>query len=348
MTQDHDNPWLDPLLSQQIHHEPADFHFEKWLQTHPREVRLLERGFGDAGRSKTTNTHPIWRYIMESKMTRYSAAAVVVLAAAVVLVNPPGISNHGGVALAAVQEKVAQVDTAVLRGQKVFSAVDEPNASLTFDTVKYISRQHGYAEEGRRNGVLMYRVVLNRTDNQCLMVFPLWKKCVKRPCTEGQIKLMENLTPNGVIEVFLESDYKNLGPAVIDGMNAEGFAMQNVKSLKDVLPKYLFDVQEGKGTVWVRTDDLLPIRLEADLLIGKSLATLLMDVHLHKTAVLDSYNVDLSKDLFNTDLPEGYTELKLTDFLPAKLSLAGLGALPAGCIVWRKTRHRRAARNSAA
>jgi hypothetical protein len=343
MTRDKDNPWLDPLLSRQIHHEPAEFDFQKWSQKHPDEARLLKRGFERTSRSQKKNTHPIWRYIMESKMTRYSAAALIVLAATVVLMNPLRMSRSDGVALAAVQEKVAQIDTAVLRGQKVFSAVDEPNASLTFDTVKYISKQYGYAEEGRRNGVLMYRVALNRMENECIMMFPLWKKCVRRPCTEGQIKLMEKLTPTGVIDVFLESDYKKLGPAVIDGTNVEGFEVQNVTSFKNVLPKYLFDVQQGKGTVWVRTEDLLPIRLEGDLLIGKSLATMLMDVHLHEVAALESYNVDLREDLFNTDIPEGYTELKLTDFIPAKLSLAGLGVIPIGGLIWRKTRQRKAA-----
>ena len=51
MRRDSDNPWLDPLLSQRIHREPAEFDFRQWLQAHPDEARLLERGFGGASRS---------------------------------------------------------------------------------------------------------------------------------------------------------------------------------------------------------------------------------------------------------------------------------------------------------
>ncbi len=98
---------------------------------------------------------------MASKVTKYSAAAVVALAAALVLLNPFGTGKNGGVALAAVQEKVAQVNTMVLRGEKVFSPVAEPNLVFRFDVVKYFSRQYGHVEEGRTNGALVYRIVFN-------------------------------------------------------------------------------------------------------------------------------------------------------------------------------------------
>ncbi len=97
---------------------------------------------------------------MESKATRYSAAAVVALAAALVLVNPPGISKHG-VALADVRERIAQVDTMVLRGHTAFTSVNDPNKSIRFDNVKYMSRQYGFAEDGYVKGTLAYRMVLN-------------------------------------------------------------------------------------------------------------------------------------------------------------------------------------------
>ena len=48
----------------------------------------------------------LWRIIMESKVTRYSAAAVVALAAAFVLMSPFGTSQNGNIVLADVINKV--------------------------------------------------------------------------------------------------------------------------------------------------------------------------------------------------------------------------------------------------
>ncbi len=330
MTRDSDNPWLDPLLSRQVRHEPAELDFQKWLQAHPNEARLLKQGFGDGGRSKEKNPHPIWRHLMESKMTRYSAAAIIALAAALVLLNPPGISKHGGVALAAVQEKVAQVNTMVLRGEKVFSCVADPNLVFRFEVVKYFWRQCGHVEEGRRNGTLVYRLVLSRPERQFLLLLPVWKKCLKRPCTEEQIRIMEKLAPTAVMDLLLETQYRKLGPAQINGTAAEGFEFQDIKPLQNILPKYLFDIQQGTGTVWVGTKELLPIRIEGDLLIGKSAMTLLTDLRLHEVANLESYNEELEPGLFGTDIPAGYTELKLSDLVPGMSTLTSLGILPVG------------------
>jgi hypothetical protein len=325
MTRDNDNPWLDPLLSRRIHHEPAEFNFSQWLQAHPEEARLLERKFGDAGRNneREKDPHPIWRCIMASKMTRYSAAAVIVLAATFVVLNPLGTSPCG-VALAAVQEKVAQVNTMVLRGEKVFSTVAEPNLVLRFDVVKYFSRQYGHVEEGRMHGAVVYRMTLNLPEKQFLVLLPPWKKYVKRPCTEEQMQIMERLTPTRVMDLLVETESRRLGPAQIDGIAAEGFEFQDIKQVQNIVPKYLFDIQAGAGTVWVGTQELLPIRIEGDLLIGKSMMTLFTDMRLHEVAVLESYDVELQDSTFRLEIPEGYTEFQLTDVLATGLNLVNL------------------------
>jgi hypothetical protein len=230
--------------------------------------------------------------------------------------------------LAAVQEKVAQVDTMVLQGGKVFSPWPSPTSYSVRHVVKYFSRQHGHVEEGRRNGAVIYRFTLNLPEKQFLLLLPAWKKCLKRPCTDEQITILGKLTPTGVMDLLLETQSRRLGPAQIDGIAAEGFEFQDIKSLQNILPKYLFDIQRGTGTVWIGTRELLPIRIEGDLLIGKSMMTLFTDLRLHEIANLESYNVALDESLFRTETPEGYAELKLTDLVPGKSTLTSLGVLP--------------------
>ncbi len=323
MRRNDDNPWLDPLLSQRIHREPAEFDFQNWLQAHPDEARLLEQGFGGAGRNKERDSYPIWRCIMVSKMTRYSAAAVIVLAATLVLLSPLGTSPSG-IALAAVQEKVAQVNTMVLRGEKVFATVAEPNVVFRVDVVKYFSRQYGHVEEGRMKGTLTYRMTLNVPEKQFLLLLPPWKKCLKRPCTEEQMQIIDRLAPARAMELLLGTESHKLGPAPINGIAAEGFEFQDFKPVQNILPKYLFDIQQGSGTVWVDTKELLPIRIEGDLLIGKSMMTLFTDLRLHEVAVLESHDVELEDNTFRMEIPEGYTEFQLTDVVAAGLSLVDL------------------------
>ncbi|MBP7049776.1 MAG: hypothetical protein KBE65_02055 [Phycisphaerae bacterium] len=281
---------------------------------------------------------------MENRMTKYSAAAVVALAAALVLVSPFGTSKHGGVALAAAQEKVANLGTMVFRGQKTFSLADDPNECMTFDVVKYFSQEYGIVEEGYRNGVPMYRMVMNRVQKQGLAVFHMWKKYAKYAATDEQIELMEQLAPAGVINLLLQNEHRKLGPRVIDGVDAEGFEVDSLESIKGILPKWLFDIQQGKATAWISKGELLPIRIEEDMRIGKSLATLSRDIRLQETTALESYNVELDPHLFDTSVPEGYDTLGITDFIPGKLSLAGIGILPAGVIVWTRFRRRKIAR----
>ncbi len=322
-----DENWLDGIIHQAVDLGKVEFDRRKLLDRLAAQPQKPSLTGVQVDHTKPNNPGTIWRKIMESKVTRYSAAAVVALAAALVLWNPLGTSPHG-VALAAVQEKVAQVDTMVLRGEKVFSPVAEPNLVFRFDVVKYFSRQHGHVEEGRRNGAVIYRFTLNLPEKQFLLLLPAWKKCLKRPCTDEQITIVGKLTPTGVMDLLLETQSRRLGPAQIDGIAAEGFEFQDIKSLQNILPKYLFDIQQGTGTVWIGTRELLPIRIEGDLLIGKSAMTLLTDVRLHEIANLESYNVELGEGLFGTDIPAGYTELKLGDLVPGKSTLTSLGVLP--------------------
>jgi len=106
MKHNNGNQWIESLLAKYLYREPVMFDFQQWAQRYPREAQLLERGIEDFGRSHETKIYHIWRLIMESKITRYSAAAVIVLAMALVLLSPFGTPGNGGVVLADIQQKV--------------------------------------------------------------------------------------------------------------------------------------------------------------------------------------------------------------------------------------------------
>ena len=104
-------------------------------------------------------------------------------------------------------------------------------------------------------------------------------------------------------------------------------------------------MKEGKGVVWVGVKELLPVKLEADVVISPSLLTRFTEYRMHEFCVLESYNVELGEELFSTAVPEGYTELKISDCLPVKAGVAGGAGLGAvGLIAGKKLRKRKTSR----
>jgi len=353
MKHDNDHRSLDPLLARHIQREPETFDFEKWAETHPDEARLLRDGYKDTGRSAKTKPYEIWRFIMESKVTRYSAAAVIVLAMTLVLLSPFGTPGNGGVVLADVQQKVAGIETMIIRGTKTFTRPGKDGDVFEFDgfkgefdLVKYISKQYGLVEKGYVKDKLIYRITFNHPKRQTLVVLPPWKKYVTFTSTDKVVQLLENLTPEGIVNLLMAGDYKELGQDSINGVETEVFGFQNSEAFIGLSPKTLFDIQNLKGRVWIGIKEQLPVLVEGDMVIGKCFMSMFNELNLHEVNTFGDYNIELDEDIFDTNPPEGYTELTLSDILQvipieAKTGLAGPGLIPAGFVVWKRRRRKK-------
>jgi hypothetical protein len=350
MKKDNDNKWLDPMLEQHICHEPEQFDFAKWAEKHPDEARLLRCGFEHSSRSTKKKPFEIWRFIMESKVTKYSAAAVIILAMALVLFGPFWAPGNGNVVLAEVQQNVDGIETLIIRGTKTFTRPGEPDSVLEFggmkwefDLVKYFSRQYGLVEEGYIGDKLIYRFTFNRPKRQTLLILPLCKKYGIFASTDKIMRLLENGTPKGIINLLMEGDYRELGRDSINGVEAEVFEFQDPGTFKELAPKAIFDIQNIKGKVWIAIKEQMPVLVEGDLVIGKSFMSLFQDLNLHEVNTFGDYNIELDENIFSTKPPEGYTELTLSDILQvippeAKAGLIGLGIIPAGFFFWKRRR----------
>jgi hypothetical protein len=255
--------------------------------------------------------------------------------------------------LADVQQKVAEIDTMILRGQKTLLRPGKDGELFEFDgfkakvdVVKYHSRQYGFVEEGYVGDSLFYRATFNLPKRQNLLIFPTYKKYVTFSSTDEHTQLLENLIPSGMVDLLLDSDYTELGRDSIDGVETQCFEFQTIKSFKDLLPTPVLHMKDFKGKVWIGIEEQVPVRLEAELSIGKSLMTMFNDLILHEVNVLDKYNVAIDEDIFDIEPPESYTEITLSDillFIPmeAKAGLIGMGIVPAGFVVWKRRRRKR-------
>jgi len=301
----------------------------------------------------------IWRFIMENKVTRYSAAAVVGLAVAFVLLSPFGTPGNGGVVLADVQQKVAGIETMIIRGTKTFTYPGEPDKVFEFDgikchfdLVKYQSTHYGLVEEGYAEGNLIYRITLNIPDKQTLILFPKYKKYLKFASMDALAKAMELFgNPNGILNLLLGGDYKKLGRDKVDGVEVEAFEFGDTEpfeAFKELLPKTVFDIQSFKCKIWIAIKEQVPVRVEGDLAIGKSFMTMFHDLNLHEVNTFGDFNIEIDETTYDTTPPEGYTQLTLSDilqFIPAeaKAGAAALGIAPVGFVFWKRRRRKKAA-----
>jgi len=168
------------------------------------------------------------------------------------------------------------------------------------------------------------------------------------------MQLLENLTPKGIMNLLLGGDHQELGRDTINGVEVEVFEFQDTEPFKGLMPKAIFDIQSLKGKVWIGIKEQIPLRVEGDFVIGKSLMSMFHELNLHEVNTLGEYNVELDEDIFDTKPPEGYTELTLSDILPfiplkVKAGITGLGLcffiVPAGFIVRKKRRKKKVMAN---
>jgi hypothetical protein len=343
-----DQTWLEEKISQAADFGKVEFDSQKW-----KEKYILNKS--DAATHSTIKPYKnFWRFIMKSKVTKYSAVGVVVLALMSILLSPFGTPGNGGVVLADVQRNMAEAETMIILGTKTLTYPGEPNnvfefcgIKCQFDLVKYFSKQYGLVEEGYVGDELIYRFTLSRPKRQTLLILPPREKYGIFTSTDKQMQLLENLSPSGLINMFLAGFHRKLGRDNINGIEVEVFECKDTEPFIGLLPKFIADIQSLKGKVWIGIEEQLPVRVEGDLFIGKSLITAFNDLNLHEINTFGEYNVELDEEIFDITPPEGYTEITLTDILSlipaeAKAGLVGLGLssciIPAGFIVWKRRR----------
>lgn len=76
MNNQQDNKWLDELISRTINTTKPQFDSEKWKQKYPEEFQIL---LSRAARGASTYQINIWRIIVKRPITKFAAAAVLVI-----------------------------------------------------------------------------------------------------------------------------------------------------------------------------------------------------------------------------------------------------------------------------
>ena len=290
---------------------------------------------------------------MESKVTKCSAATVVTLAILFILVNPFFSFQFGNIAWGALPQKVAGTETMIIRGTKTFYDPARPDEVFEFagikwhfDLIKYFSKQHGLVEEGYVDGKLIYRITMNPLKKQALLIIEPYKKYMLYDAKDPKMQqFLENVIPDNLLNLCLEGGYKELGLKNIDGVDVEGLECKNAEQFVNIFPEALFDLKSANATIWLGVEGQLPVQVEGDMVVGKCVMTMFHNLNLHEYNVLGDYNIELDDAIFDTGIPDGYTELTISDILslvPSDIKVGAIGAglsiilIPTGIISWRK------------
>ena len=303
-------------------------------------------------RKKSAARRPImWSLIMDCKITRFSAAAVITLAAALVLLSPFGTPNNGSIVWAEVVENVHQMRTVIHKEKRVGWEIGQEELSREADVIRYASEEHGLVEHQYDDkGTLMFRAYFLRETKQFVIVFPAEKKYLRLSMPEDLFnRLTGMLTPRGLVDYYISNQYTELGRASFDNFDAEGFEITDPNLLFPI-PEPLRSMCPARdlvGRLWIDVETSLPVGTEIECNTGRGLLTGFKKLHLEFRAYDFQWNAEVPEGIFEPNIPDDYTELKVTDFIPAeaKAGLVGLVAIPAGFVFWKKRRRKRAKAN---
>ncbi|MBN1972751.1 MAG: hypothetical protein JW787_03880 [Sedimentisphaerales bacterium] len=317
------------------------------------EVALIKSSHNQ--RQAKRSVKNLWRFIMESRVTKYSAAAVAVLAFVLVLFNPFGGSKNGGVVWAEVIEKVSQMSTVIYNEQYLFWEIDD-NKTLVdtepdkLDVISYVSEEYGVVMYAYNDKGLIAQVYFLKKTNQFVIIGNNIKKYLKAPMIGDIFESISKIaTPRGMVEYFTSGNYENLGRAKFGNFDVEGFETDDLNVLFPIPEpvRSLFPVTDIVGRIWIDLETSLPAGTELEFDTDSGLFTGYKKLHCEYKAHDFQWNAELPEGIFEPNIPEDCTELKITDFISAevKAGIVGLGLLPAGLVIWKKSRKKKIIQN---
>lgn len=345
MSHSKDDNQLDAMLHRAADIGEVAFDRKKWqerLAAHPersspsRQETLRQARFGP-------HRH-VWRRIMDSKITRYSAAATIVVAASLILSDPFDFfgSSHG-VVWAEVAAKVAETHTLVHREKRFFYEQGQEEPFLEADVVKYVSSEHGIVEEQYdTEGNLMGCAYMLKQSQRVLFVFSPHKRYLDLPLDEAFTSLIDSVTPKGLVDYFTSRPSTPLGRSQFDGHDVEGFEIDDV-SFFPIPERYRFLVPlEGLTyRLWIDVESSLPVGLEAEFTSGRGLLTWFKRLRVKVRAFDFRWDAELPEGTFEPSIPEDYSPMDPQSIAKENAAWFGVGVLPViGVIVHRRCRRR--------
>jgi hypothetical protein len=310
--------WLDEMLAQHLHHEPASFDLEEWARRFPEDAELLRSGLARPGPNRKMQLTQIGRYIMTNQYTKLAGVAAVVLVAVAFLF--PG---HNGIipeslAWADVQEAIEQVQTIRVTGTRncFFSQNETPTYKLGLE--KLFSFSRGYVDKTfTEDGHLIIEVAYDLPTGTITVLLPTQKRYYRTKAPQTLREETRQVTFRELGEsLFASGEFRMIGPNDVQGIRAVGFEISDLDSrlkaklgLGGKLMDLFFSFGPARARMWANPKTRLPIQLEAEGKVNPCLVTGYREMTLREIDDRWDYHVELDGAQFLPAIPQDYQEL---------------------------------------
>ena len=236
---------------------------------------------------------------MKNPMTKVAAAAVLIIAITLGLFECIETGSPSGVVWAKVAEQV-QASPGFTCRSKVILTNTEAGSPTQMDMRMYGSPEYGIRVDQYEDGKIVISNYGNRADNTIITITHPMKTYTREPLLDRDIANLEQMSPKKLVEQYLSTEYKKLGPNTIDGLEVEGIEVNDPSVVQATFP-----VESIVARLWVSKETGFPVQIEAEL-TGNNGA-------LKMEAVMNElqWNVEFSASDFTPNIPSDYTLIEM-------------------------------------
>ncbi|MEA3224455.1 MAG: hypothetical protein U9Q07_00775 [Planctomycetota bacterium] len=239
-----------------------------------------------------------WRIIMNNKMTKLAAAAMIVIG---VFVGFAVFQETGSVSWAQVREQVAAVKAVLYKATVNTTEKGQP-AQLRIEAT--LADEHGTRMDAYMGDQLLGTSFTLADTKTHIYIMPEQKKYIEVALTEEI--LIANGDPKLIVETFLEGDYEKLDRREINGVTVEGIQSHDVSPTDGVPgPAGLMEALEGRSgkvisSLWVDVATGWPVEITFDITdenSGEQVNIVVSDFQ---------WEAQIDPTTFASVIPEGY------------------------------------------
>jgi hypothetical protein len=270
------------------------------LSTNPDKHESIFEKIQSAQDLPTTKTPVLLRFnnrsiIMRNPITKFTAAAVIIIAVTLGLFEFIDNGSSSGVVWAEVAEQVQANPGFTCRSNVIMTNTTSGN-STQMDMRMYGSPKYGIRVDKYEDGKVVISNYGNRADNTIITITHPTKTYTREPLLEKDIANLEQMSPPKLVQQYLSTDYKELGSDTIDGLEVEGIEVNDPSVISATFP-----IDSIVARLWVSKETGFPVRIEAKI-TGNNGA-------LKMEAVMNElqWNVEFSASDFTLDIPSDYT-----------------------------------------
>ena len=230
---------------------------------------------------------------MRNPITKISAA-VIIIAGTFGLFEFMDNGSTSGVVWAEVVKQVQASPGFACRSNVTLTntASDTPNQ---MDMRMVGSPTYGIRVDQYENDKIVMSNYGNRVDNTIVSIIHSTKTYTREPLLEEDIANLEEMSPLKLVQKYLSTDYKELAPDTINGLEVEGIEVNDPSVIKATFP-----IDSIVARLWVSKETGFPVRIDAEITGNNG--------ELRMEAVMSElqWNVEFSESDFTPDIPSDY------------------------------------------